>query len=82
MERLPDGLADGGMLLVEHHLRTSAPVGGPRPAARSGSRRTSSSTFSAGRLRVLYHDERIAPDPDGRDMALTRFLGCRGSPGF
>ena len=81
MERLPDGLAEGGMLLVEHHLLTSVPVAGP-----------TSRTFRLapnelidlyhGRLRVLFHDERIAPDPDGGHVALTRFLGCRGSPGF
>ena len=35
-----------------------------------------------GRLRVLFHDERIAPDPDGRRIALARFLGCCSSPGF
>ena len=81
MERLPEGLADGGMLLVEHHLLTSVPVAGP-----------TSRTFRLapnelidlyrGRLRVLFHDERIAPDPDGQQVALVRFLGCRGSPGF
>ena len=81
MERLPEGLADGGMLLVEHHLRTDAPVHGP-----------TSHTFRLApnelidlyhdRLRVLFYDERIAPDPDGQHVALVRFLGCRGSPGF
>ena len=81
MERLPDGLADGGMLLVEHHLRTSAPVGGPASRAFRLAPNELIDLFR-GRLRVLFHDERIAPDPDGRDMALTRFLGCRGSPGF
>lgn len=81
MERLPDGLADGGMLLVEHHLRTAAPVGGPASRAFRLAPNELLDLFH-GRLRVLFHDERIAPDPDGRRMALARFLGCRGSPGF
>lgn len=81
MERLPGGLADGGMLLVEHHLRTAAPVGGPTS---HGFRLAPNELLDLfhGRLRVLFYDERVAPDPDGRSMALARFLGCRGSPGF
>ena len=81
MERLPEGLADGGMLLVEHHLRTAAPVGGPTSRAFRLAPNELVDLFH-GRLRVLFYDERIAPDPDGRRMALARFLGCRGSPGF
>ena len=81
MERLPDGLADGGMLLVEHHLRTAAPVGGPASRAFRLAPNELVDLFH-GRLRVLFYDERVAPDPDGRRMALARFLGCRGSPGF
>ncbi len=81
MERLPGGLADGGMLLVEHHLRTAAPVGGPANRAFRLAPNELIDLFH-GRLRVLFYDERIAPDPDGPSMALVRFLGCRGSPGF
>lgn len=81
MERLPGGLADGGMLLVEHHLRTAAPVGGPANRAFRLAPNELIDLFQ-GRLRVLFYDERIAPDQDGQRMALVRFLGCRGSPGF
>ena len=81
MERLPEGLAEGGMLLVEHHLRTSAPVAGPRSRAFRLAPNELIDLFHK-RLRVLFYDERIDPDPDGRHVALVRFLGCRGSPGF
>lgn len=81
MERLPEGLADGGMLLVEHHLRTDAPVRGPTSRAFRLAPNELIELFH-DRLRVLFYDERIAPDPDGQRVALVRFLGCRGSPGF
>ena len=81
MERLPDGLADGGMLLVEHHFLTPAPVGGPTSRTFRLEPNELVDIFG-GRLRVLFYDERIAPDPDGKQIALARFLGCRGSPGF
>ena len=81
MERLPEALAEGGMLLVEHHLRTGAPVGGPTSRAFRLAPNELIDLYH-GRLRVLFYDERIAPDPDGQRMALALFLGCRGSPGF
>ena len=81
MERLPDGLAEGGMLLVEHHLRTPVPVRGPTSRAFRLAPNELIDLYH-GRLRVLFYDERIAPDPDGLQVALVRFLGCRGSPGF
>ena len=81
MERLPEGLADGGMLLVEHHLRTNAPVRGPTSRAFRLAPNELIDLYH-GRLRVLFYDERVAPDPDGQHVALVRFLGCRGSPGF
>ena len=81
MERLPDGLTEGGMLLVEHHLLTSERVAGPTSHAFRLAPNELIDLFH-GRLRILFHDERIAPDPDGQRVALVRFLGCRGSPGF
>jgi len=81
MERLPEALTEGGMLLVEHHILTSAPVGGPTSRAFRLAPNELIDLYH-GRLRVLFHEERIAPDPDGKEMALVRFLGCRGSPGF
>ena len=81
MERLPGALKEGGFLLVEHHLLTTAPVGGP--TSRDFRLRPNELVdIFHGRLRVLFYDERLAPDPDGKRMALVRFLGCRGSPGF
>ena len=81
MERLPEGLAEGGVLLVEHHLRTPAKVGGPTSRAFRLAPNELIDLFH-GRLRVLFYDERIAPDPDGQRVALVRFLACRGFPGF
>lgn len=81
MERLPQALTEGGMLLVEHHILTCAPVGGPTSRAFRLEPNELVALYH-GRLRVLHYDERIAPDPDGKEMALVRFLGCRGSPGF
>ena len=81
MERLPDGLTEGGMLLVEHHLLTEEPVAGPTSRNFRLAPNELIDLFH-GRLRILFHDERIAPDPDGQRVALVRFLGCRGSPGF
>ena len=81
MERLPEALSEGGMLLVEHHILTSAPVGGPASRAFRLAPNELIDLYHH-RLRVLFHEERIAPDPDGKEMALVRFLGCRGSPGF
>ena len=81
MERLPEGLVEGGMLLVEHHLRTDAPVAGPSSRAFRLAPNELVDLYR-GRLRVLFYDERIVPDPDGQRVALVRFLGCRGSPGF
>ena len=81
MERLPEGLAEGGVVVVEHHLRTSATVDGPTSRAFRLAPNELIDIFH-GRLRVLFYDERIAPDPDGKHVALVRFLGCRGSPGF
>ena len=81
MERLPGALTEGGILLVEHHFRTPASVGGPTTREFRLAPNELIDIFH-GRLRVLFYDERIAPDPDERRMALVRFLGCRGSPGF
>ena len=81
MERLPEALTEGGMLLVEHHILTSAAVGGPTSRAFRLAPNELLDLYHR-RLRVLFHEERIAPDPDGKRMALALFLGCRGSPGF
>ena len=81
MERLPEGLIEGGMLLVEHHLLTSEPVAGPTSRDFRLAPNELIDLYHR-RLRVLFHDERISPDPDGQRVALVRFLGCRGSPGF
>ena len=81
MARLPDALTEGGVLLVEHHLRTPERVAGPStPEFRLGPNELID--LFHGRLRILFYDEQIAPDPDGQRVALVRFLGCRGSPGF
>ncbi|MFT5445474.1 MAG: tellurite methyltransferase [Gammaproteobacteria bacterium] len=75
-----DALAPDGWLLVEHHLQSAQPVGGP-----------STNTFRlapqellrdyAG-LRVLFYEECIDEDRDGRRMALARLVACKGDAGF
>ncbi len=82
VDRFPDiteALAPGGVLFVQHHLRTSDPVdSGP-----SGDRYR----FAANELlhacldlTVLYYDERTEERSDGRTGALTQIL-ARNSTG-
>mgnify|MGYP000303457825 CR=1 FL=1 len=79
-QQVIDALAPDGWLLVEHHLQSTQPVGGP-----------TTNTFRlapqellrdyAG-LRVLFYEECIDEDRDGRRMALARLVACKGDAGF
>ena len=81
VDRFPDikeALADGGVLYVEHHLRTTEPIdSGP-----SGDR----CRFSANELlrsmldlTVLGYDERIETRSDGRTAAIARVMARKGT---
>lgn len=81
LDRLPDikeALADGGVLFVQHHLRSSDPVeSGP-----SGDRYR----FGANELlracldlTVLYYDERTETRDDRRSDAVTRIVARNSS---
>ena len=77
IRRLADRLAPGGFLICEEHLRTDADVevGGPsNPLYRvdPGSLRA-----AAGPLQILFYDEGLLQDPDGRAMALARLVAQR-----
>ncbi len=70
---LPSNLAAEGILLVEEHLATDQPVIGPsNPKYR----------VQAGQLphllpgmSALFEQEGLVTDPDGRTVALARFVG-------
>ena len=75
-----DALTPNGWLLIEHHLQSSRQVGGP-----------TTNTFRLAPqellrdyadLRVLYYEECIDDDRDGRTMALVRLVACKGDAGF
>ncbi|MBT6272768.1 MAG: class I SAM-dependent methyltransferase [Chromatiales bacterium] len=77
---LVDGLRDGGCLVYETHLRTTARVGGPR-----GSHfrvRPGELLHLAHELRPFHYFEGIADERDGASMALAQIIGCKGTPAF
>lgn len=81
MERLSAALAPNGWLLVEHHLRTHADVGGPS---------TDDFRLASGELlerfadlRIIRYEEHIeSEDRPGGRACLARMLACKGDPGF
>lgn len=75
-----DALTPDGWLIVEHHMRSTQPVGGP-----------TTNTFRLApqellrdyaNLRVVFYQECIDEDLDGRVMALVRLVACKGDTGF
>ena len=77
---LISALAPHGWLLYEHHLRTPREVGGPRSERFRAAPQQLLRDFAS--LRVLYYEEVIDEDRDGRTMALARLVACKGDPGF
>lgn len=78
---LAGSLAEGGWVLVEHHLRTSAVVDGPP----SDEFRVAPGELLRGfaGLRVCHYSERIeAGDRPGTLYAVVRLAACRGDPGW
>jgi SAM-dependent methyltransferase len=75
-----DALTADGWLIFEHHLQSTQPVGGP-----------TTNTFRLapqellrdyGALRVVFYEECIDEDRDGRVMGLVRLVACKGDAGF
>jgi hypothetical protein len=77
-------LVPGGVFMAEVHLRTDADVGGPAGArfrAAPGALRAACAlpgADSSGAIEILWEEEGIRPDPDGRDMALAAVVARRG----
>ena len=78
---LISGLRPGGALLIEHHLQTELPVGGPRSA---GFRLRPQELLEAfGELRIVFYAETLEPaDQSNQGYALARMVAFKGDPGF
>jgi SAM-dependent methyltransferase len=73
LPRLLERLNDGGTLLCEQHLATTAPVAGPTSAGfrlAPGELARGASTLS-----ILHSYEGPVVDPDGRSVALAQLVG-------
>jgi len=80
MPHLAAALADDGWLIAEHHFQTPVAVDGPGgPDFRL---RPQELLRAFPDLRIVHWQEAIADDPDGRPMALSRLVACKGDPGF
>lgn len=67
-------LRPGGWLIYEHHLKTDSTVSGPKdPNFRFDPNELLDVCNS---LRVVFYEEVIDQDPDGRTMALVRAVAC------
>ena len=78
--RLIDALRPGGHIVYDHHYIAPVRVGGP--ASRRFRARPNELLERFRALRVLFYEEGITADPDGRRMALAQLVACRGSPGY
>lgn len=78
---LAAALDDGGWVLVEHHLRTTAVVDGPPNDEFRVAPGELLDTFGA--LRVLHYSERLeVGDRPDTVHAVVRLAACRGDPGW
>ena len=79
--RLIDGLAPGGWLLVEHHMKTTVDVDGPgSPEFRLEPQELLEACAS---LRVLLYEETFADgDRPGRRHCLQRLVAVKDGPGW
>lgn len=78
--RLSDALTADGFLLIEHHMKTAAEVGGPGgPEFRLEPQEL---LDAFGHHRVLLFHEAIETDRDGGIYALQRLVACKGDPGW
>jgi tellurite methyltransferase len=75
-----DALAEDGWLIVEHHLQSTRSVGGPRTDTFRLAPQELLRDYAG--LRVVFYQECIDEDRDGRVMALVRLVACKGDAGF
>jgi SAM-dependent methyltransferase len=79
--RLIDGLAPGGWLLVEHHMKTAADVDGPSSPEFRLEPQELLRAFAE--LRILFYEETLAEgDRPGRRHALQRLVAVKDGPGW
>lgn len=77
--RLVKALRPGGMLLIEHHLRTPLDVDGPRSESFRLEPQELLRAFAS--LRVVFYEETLVPsDVAGKQYALSRMVACKGAP--
>lgn len=75
VEALPRILAPGGYLIAEMHLQTEAAVAGPRsPRFRVA---PGELQRAAAGFELLFYNEGLVADPDGRTVALAQLVGRR-----
>jgi len=82
LDRLPDllaALAPGGVLVYEHHLRSSDPIEiGPSDRYRYPSNHLLHACLD---LTVLHYEERTRLDDEGRTQAVATLVGRRSTGG-
>lgn len=78
--RLVEALAPDGWLLVEHHMKSHAPVAGPpTPDFRLDPQEL---LAAFGSLRVVFYEEVLETGRDENPYALERLVAVKGDPGF
>lgn len=78
--RLGEAVADGGFIVVEHHMQTTVDVDGPSsPEFRL---RPQELLEAFGHQRVLHYSESLETAREGLRFALQRIVVCNGDPGF
>ena len=78
--RLRDVLKPDGFVIYDHHLLTTRQVDGPSSSRFRVAPNELLALFAG--FRILFYDECVSADRDGRDMALAKLVACKGSPGF
>ena len=75
-----DALDADGWLIIEHHLQSTQPVGGPTTNTFRLAPQELLHDYNG--LRIVFYEECIDEDRDGRVMALVRLVACKGDAGF
>ena len=79
--RLIGALFPNGWLLIEHHLRTTADVGGPSSPEFRLAPQELLHAFDG--LRILHYEEVLeTAQGEERPFALARLVACNGDPGW
>lgn len=79
--RLIEALSPNGWLLIEHHLRTSADVGGPSSPEFRLAPQELLQAFQGLRI-VLYEEVLETAQSDEGGSALARLVACNGDVGW